>query len=321
MMAEARLSVLAAGPHVTVQDGGRAGFLRFGVPASGAMDRTALAMANVAVGNPAGAAAIEISPGGLTLELTGAPLRMALAGGGFVAGVEGAKFGSNTAFSMHPGQRLTIRPGPWGSWCVLAVAGRLQVAEWLGSAATHAASGFGGGALVPGRVLTVSDARPGPVAPWPFPCPVWARPRRILHVTLGPQERHFAPETVETLLSTPFRLSRAFDRMGLRLDGPPLPPVGALSIPSEPVLRGSVQVSGDGTPSILMADHQPTGGYPKIATLVSTDTDALAQLRPGDALRFVAISPQAAVARARRMLAERDAFLTRISAMLETVLP
>ncbi len=319
MMATARLAVLAAGPHVTLQDGGRPGFLRFGVPASGAMDRTALAMANVAVGNPPGATAIEVSPGGLTLALEGAPLRLALAGGGFIAEVSGTKYGSDTAFSLLPGQTLTLRPGPWGSWCVLAVAGRILAPEWLGSTATHAASGFGGGALTAGRVLKIQDPRPAPAAPFRFPCPVWARPRHVLHVTLGPQDHHFAPDTVETLLSTPFRLSRAFDRMGLRLDGPSLPPQGALSIPSEPVLRGSVQVSGDGVASILMADHQPTGGYPKIATLVSTDTDALAQLRPGDALRFVALSPEAALMRARRALAARAAFLTRLSAMIETV--
>ncbi len=201
---------------------------------------------------------------------------------------------------------------------MLAVAGRIEAPLWLGSTATHAASGFGGGALVAGRVLAVHDPRPAPAAPFRFPCPVWARPRRILHVTLGPQDHHFAPDTVETLLSTPFRLSRAFDRMGMRLDGLPLPPLGALSIPSEPVLRGSVQVSGDGVASLLMADHQPTGGYPKIATVVSTDTDAAAQLRPGDALRFVALTAPQARARARQALEARAAFLTRLSAMIET---
>lgn len=317
-MTEARLVVLAAGPHVTLQDGGRPGFLRFGVPASGAMDRPALAMANVAVGNPPGATAIEVSPGGLTLALEGAPLRLALAGGGFIAETETAIYGSNMAFSLLPGQTLRLRPGPWGSWSVLAVAGRIEAPAWLGSTATHAASGFGGGALVAGRVLAVHDPRPTPAAPFRFPCPVWARPRRILHVTLGPQDHHFAPDTVETLLSTPFRLSRAFDRMGMRLDGLPLPPLGALSIPSEPVLRGSVQVSGDGAASLLMADHQPTGGYPKIATVVSTDTDAAAQLRPGDALRFVALTAPQAQARARQALEARAAFLTRLSAMIET---
>lgn len=317
-MPVARLTVLSAGPHVTLQDGGRPGFLRFGVPASGAMDRPALAMANVAVGNPPGATAIEVSPGGLTLALEGAPLRLAIAGGGFIATTEASKYGSNMAFCLLPGQTLSLRPGPWGSWCVLAVAGLIEAPVWLGSTATHAASGFGGGALVPGRVLTIRDPRPARAAEIRFPCPVWARPRRILHVTLGPQDRHFSPDTLATFLSTPFRLSRAFDRMGLRLDGPPLPPEGALSIPSEPVLRGSVQVAGDGVASILMADHQPTGGYPKIATLVSTDTDAAAQLRPGDALRFVALTAPQARARARQALAARAAFLTRLSAMIET---
>jgi biotin-dependent carboxylase-like uncharacterized protein len=307
----ATLHILQAGPHVSIQDAGRPGLMRFGVPASGPMDRNALAIANTALGNPSGDPGIEVSPGGLTLEHSGAPLGIAIAGGGFLVTRNGDRLGSWTTLTLHPKDRLTIRPGPWGNWCCLAVRGRIQCRTWLESASTHALSGLGGGALTSGQSLTIDNPRP--IAEGALPCPVWARPRRYLHVTLGPQDHLFAPETLHTLLSTTFRLTAAFDRMGLRLSGPSLAPEGALGIPSQGVTRGAVQVAGDGVPTILMADHQTTGGYPKIATVIADDTDGLAQLRPGDALVFRAVSPARAIAMARQRAAARAAYLTALS--------
>ena len=130
-------------------------------------------------------------------------------------------------------------------------------------------------------------------------CPVAARPRGEVAVVLGPQERFFPPEARAALTGAAFRLTDAYDRMGVRLRGPSLAPEGALSIPSEPILRGAIQVAGDGVPAVLMADHQTTGGYPKIATIVSAHLDGFAQLRPHDAVRFRAVSPAEAVALAR----------------------
>ena len=115
-----------------------------------------------------------------------------------------------------------------------------------------------------------------------IPCPVWARPRAAVRAVLGPQDRFFAPEAVELLTTRPFQLTDSYDRMGVRLRGPRLEMASALNIPSEPILRGSVQVSGDGGATVLLADHQTTGGYPKIATLIGEDIDGFAQLRPHD---------------------------------------
>lgn len=312
-MTAARLTIHQAGPHVTLQDAGRPGLMRFGVPASGPMDRAALAIANTALGNPSGATGIEVSPGGLTLEVDFAPLGIAIAGGGFVVSCNGRTHGSWSVLTLQPNDRLTIRPGPWGNWCSLAVAGQIQCRTWLNSAATHAGSGLGGGALQAGQTLTVTNPRPAPEGG--IPCPVWARPKRRLHVTLGPQNSLFAPETIQTFLSTPFALTAAFDRMGQRLSGPPLTPRDALGIPSQAVTRGAVQVSGDGTATVLMADHQTTGGYPKIATLLSHETDALAQLRPGDRVAFHAVTPAQAVALARTRAAALQSYLARLSAL------
>lgn len=296
--ARAVLRVEQAGAHCSVQDGGRAGFLRFGVPGSGAMDRVALALANRALGNAAGAVAVEVSLGGLELVVEEGALSVAVAGGGFVVEAAGARTGSWSVISLRAGDRLAIRRGPWGAWCVLAFAGRLVCDGWLGSAATHAVSGLGGGAVTAGRRLVVEGARAVPERA--IPCPVFARPRGEVAVVVGPQDRFFAAATVETFLAATFRLTDGYDRMGVRLRGPSVAPVGALGIPSEPVLRGSVQVAGDGVATVLMADHQTTGGYPKIATVVGSELDALAQVRPHAALAFRAVTPGQAVAMARQ---------------------
>jgi allophanate hydrolase len=116
---------------------------------------------------------------------------------------------------------------------------------------------------------------------------------------MGPQERFFGAEARAAFLGDVFRVTDAGDRMGVRLRGPKLMPEEALSIPSEPILRGSVQVAGDGVPAVLMADHGTTGGYPKIATVIGADQDGFAQLRPRDAVVFRAVTPEAAVGAAR----------------------
>lgn len=296
-MAEAVLAIAFAGPHVSVQDAGRPGLMRFGVPASGPLDRQAFAAANLALGNPADAPAIEVSLGGLVLTCQSGAVGFAVAGGGFVVEHGAARRGAWSFATLRAGERLAIRPGRWGSWCYLAFAGALQSPLWLGHAATHALSGLGGGKLAAGQLWTVAETREARAGA--FPCPVFARPRHDPRVTIGPQDRFFAPETIDTFLHAPWRMTEASDRMGVRLAGPGIAPEAALDMLSEPILRGSVQVAGDGVPSVLLADHQTTGGYPKIATVLDCDLDAMVQLRPRDLLRFTAVSPAKAVEIAR----------------------
>jgi 5-oxoprolinase (ATP-hydrolysing) subunit C len=292
-MADARFVVRQVGPQVSVQDGGRRGSMRFGVPWSGAMDRKAMVVANAALGNDPGAAGIEVSAGGLVLDCIAGAVSVAIAGGGFVVDVSGALHGSWTVQTMRKGDSLALRAGPWGSWTYLVFAGGMVADHWLGSAATHVSSGLGGGKLAIAQEIVVTDTRTS--APRDLTCPVWARPRHQCHVVLGPQDQHF---DILPLLSDAFHLTDAYDRMGVRLRGPLLPHK-ALHIPSEPIVRGSVQVSGDGVATVLLADHQTTGGYPKIATLLSDDVDGFVQLRPHDAVRFKAISAEQAVEMAR----------------------
>lgn len=310
-MADALLRVVQAGPHVTLQDGGRRGMMRYGVPASGPMDRKALVIANTALGNAPGAAGIEVSPGGLVLDSVSGAVTLAAAGGGFILEVDGARRGSWCVLTLRAGQRLVVRPGQWGSWMMLAVAGRIERPDWLGSLATHGASGLGGGRLAAGDELRVSATRDLPERP--LPCPVTARPRPLLHAVAGPQDRFFGSRAMNALQHEGFRLTSAYDRMGVRLTGPVLLPEGALSIPSEPILRGSVQVSGDGVATVLLADHQTTGGYPKIATVIDDDLDGFVQCRPGQAIRFRLISPEAAVAIARQRAASFTRYLGQLT--------
>lgn len=312
-MSVASFRVVQVGPQVSIQDGGRRGHMRFGVPASGPMDRKSFVIANIALGNDPGATGIEVSRGGLVLDCLAGGTTIAVAGGGFIVEVAGRRFGSWSVISVASGDRLVIRPGPWGSWTYLAFAGRVESPVWLGSQSTHGPSGFGGGMLRAGQVIRIDDAIPCVTQQGPIPCPVWSRARHRLHCVLGPQDRFFSAETLRALTSQPFRLTDAYDRMGVRLRGPALHPIGALSIPSEPILRGSVQVPGDGVPAILLADHQTTGGYPKIATLLSDDVDGLVQCRPHQSIVLSAITPETALDMARQRAAQTAAFLAALA--------
>ena len=309
-MAEARFTVRACGPLVSYQDGGRTGMMRFGVAASGPMDRLAHAAAQAALGLPAGATALEVSLGGLELVCETGEVSFSVAGGDFQVLLAGVKLRSGCVRTVRAGETLAIRPGPSGSWATLAFCGELTCQRWAGHAATHSTSGLGGGMLTPGATLLVQqaqvcEAREGEMPPMPAALRGGARVR----VVLGPQTEHFEPGCVERLLGSTFAVSASCDRMGMRLEGPALPLRRALSIPSEPLVRGSIQVNGEGAASILLADHQTTGGYPKIATVVSCDLDAVAQRRPGEALRLQAVAAEQAVALARAHAAAVHAYL------------
>lgn len=295
--------------------------MRFGVAASGPMDRLAHAAAQTALGQPEGATALEVSLGGLDIVCETGEVSFSVAGGDFQVLLAGVKLRSGCVRTVRAGETLAIRSGPAGSWATLAFCGELACHRWAGHAATHSTSGLGGGLLGPGATLLVQhaqvcEAREGEMPPMPAAL----RDRARVRVVLGPQTEHFEPGCVERLLGSAFAVSASCDRMGMRLEGPALPLRRALSIPSEPLARGSVQVNGEGAASILLADHQTTGGYPKIATVVSCDLDAVAQRRPGERLRFEAVEPGQAVALARAHAAAVRAFLQEVGRPRGTLL-
>ena len=311
-MADPEFLVTAAGPLVTFQDGGRAGNMRYGVSASGPMDRLAFDAAHAALGNAPGQTAIEISLGGLVLRCKEGSVTVAITGGDFVVEHAGQKFSSWMILTICKGEQLAIRAGKAGSWAYLAFAGALQSKDWLGSQATHSTSGFGGGVLHSGQSIRVCEIairedRLGSIREPDF------SPKGPVRVVTGPQDQYFTGDGLARFFSDAFKISDAYDRMGMRLNGPTLELDGALSIPSEPIVRGSVQVAGDGVPTVLLADHQTTGGYPKIATVISCDSDSLAQSRAGQSVRFKSISSQQAVSETRTFLMKKAQYLEQIN--------
>jgi allophanate hydrolase len=265
------------------------------------MDRLAFAAAQVMIANRKDTAAIEVSLGGLLLECVEGEVSYAQAGGGFVGGWYVA--------TLRAGDRLHVQAGEWGRWCYLAFAGDLVRPKWLGRFATHAISGLGGGAVRTGDVLRIENADVLSAREGSYDAAPQSESRAHVLVTPSPQNRHFRDNAVDVFFGNTYTLTDAFDRMGVRLNGPALALNEALGIPSEPIVRGSVQVAGDGVPTVLLADHQTTGGYPKIATVLSCETDRVAQMRAGAKVVFQAVTPEEAVAYARAVAEARALFL------------
>lgn len=305
------LAVEQAGPLTTIQDAGRPGHMRFGVTESGPVDRTGFVAAHAALGNAPGGTAVELSHGGIVLRCLAGEVGFALAGGDFGARIDNHALGSWTTGVLRTGSRLVIRDGTHGNWATLAFAGRIDCARWLGSAATLALAGLGGGRLVAGDKIIIDADPVGDPGSWDLPSA--PTDTGAIRVVLGPQEQYFAPESIRALLSEPFVAATAFDRMGMVLDGPALPPLSVTML-SAPLLRGAIQVNGAGTATILLADHQTTAGYPRIATVISADIDRAAQIRPGAGLRFAAVDVAEAIAIARRAAVARRTWLQALAA-------
>ncbi|SDJ60140.1 biotin-dependent carboxylase uncharacterized domain-containing protein [Variovorax sp. OV700] len=312
-MTEARLLVRSCGPLVSYQDGGRPGMLRFGVPASGPMDRLAHAAANIALGCPEGSTAMEISMGGLEVVCESGEVTCCVSGGDFQVRHSGALTKSWCVRTIRTGDVLSVRPGRWGSWAYLAFCGELVCEQWAGHTATHSTSGLGGGSLAPGAAVLLRNTRIAEEREGDLPVPAFAYSRKLARVVLGPQTGRFEADSAAAFLQESFAVTPACDRMGMRLSGPKLALKDALSIPSEPIVRGSIQVGGDGVASILLADHQTTGGYPKIATVLSSDLDGLSQLRPHDNLGFQAVDAMEAIRLVRAEAPLRSQFLKEIA--------
>ena len=295
-----RLIVKSCGPMTSLQDAGRIGWRRFGVSSSGAMDRLALAQANALVGNGPGAAAIEMILVGGTFEAADGPVRIAVSGAPASVTVGGRALAPSTSAILQPGESATIGPAQAGVFGYLAVSGGFVAPLALGSLSLHPRAGIGG---LDGRPLRAGDELPlagvepsGPELALP---PLQLEPDAPIRIVLGPQADHFSEKALADFLAATYTVSAEADRMGYRLSGPAIPHLHGFNIVSDGIVAGSVQVPGSGVPIVMMADHQTTGGYPKIATVISADLRVLAQRRPGDRVRFEAIPMEAAQEAAR----------------------
>jgi 5-oxoprolinase (ATP-hydrolysing) subunit C len=284
------LRVLHAGNGATIQDAGRYGYLRYGVTPAGPMDWVAFNTANLALGNDDRAAAIEISVGGLKVVCEGTPLWVAYAGGEFVWRRNGEPLPKAARACLEPGMALEARAGQSGALSYLAADGGFATPVTLGSRATHTRSGIGG---IDGRMLRNDDVLPvassGAKRAENFEASInapWLAQQGALRVVLGPQDDYFAQEALSTFFSSEFTLTAMADRMAYRFEGPDIASARGYDIVSDGIALGAIQIPGDKRPLILMADRQPTGGYPKLGTIARADIGRLAQMRPGDRCRF-----------------------------------
>lgn len=278
------IEVIRAGALSTVQDLGRPGWAHLGVPRSGALDVPALRLANRLVGNPEGAAALEITLTGATVRLresrtvavTGAPAPITL---------DGRAVGYGSPLSVPAGATLALGLPRYGVRSYLAVSGGLAVPPVLGSRSTDTLSGLGPPPVRDGDLIPLGPPAAAPsmvdFVPW-RPAPDVLR----LRIRLGPRDDWFTTDAVQTLYATAYQVSPLSNRIGARLAGAALARAVPGELDSEGVVLGAVQVSADGLPVVFLADHPTTGGYPVIAVVDAADLPWLAQARPGTTVRF-----------------------------------
>ena len=293
------LRVIKPGMLTTIQDAGRWGYQSRGVPVAGPMDSVSLRLANALVGNARGAAGLEITLLGPELEFEDERV-IAIAGAEFDVTLDGKVVALHAPFIVSSGSHLRFGMRRRGARAYLAVTGGIATEAVLGSRATHVISAMGG---VDGRPLRAGDAVPlGPTTHLQgtahASAPIVPLPDRGARVRVmpGPQADYFAADALDVLQSSPYTIGQQSDRMGFRLEGPRLTHARGADVISGATPLGVLQVPASGQPILLMADRQTTGGYPKIATVITADIPIAGQLGPGDSISFVVCSIAEAMA-------------------------
>lgn len=288
------------GLFTTIQDFGRLSYQHVGVPVSGAVDILSLQIANALVGNSRDHAAFEAFAFGPELEAVGGAARIAWAGGvcdAQIIGENPRRVQRLQSITLYPGEILRIGPIKDASCVYVAVEGGFAIAPILGSRSTYVRGRIGG---LEGRTLKPGDEIPLAVAE------AEVRPELELadspdfgsgpfRVVMGPQDDYFTEEGKNTLLDSEYKVSNDVDRVGMRLIGPAIKHARETEMPSDGTVNGNIQIPGSGEPIVLLPDRSTTGGYPKIATVISAELPRLSRLLPGQPLRFVAISQKEAI--------------------------
>jgi antagonist of KipI len=303
------IQVQAPGLLSTVQDLAREGFGPFGVSPSGAADPISLRMGNRLVGNAEGAAGLEMTLLGGTFVFPQDTL-IALTGSDFGATLDGAPLDLWASVEAKSDQTLRLGATRSGARCYLCVQGGIAVKPFLSSASTHLLSGLGGyegRAVRKGDVLQIAPAtaphRKSTISPGALER---LSPRKVLRVTPGPQSDSFSEASQQQFFAGSYRVAEDSNRMGLRLEGQPIAHGSSGEMITEGVSLGAVQITAGGLPIILFVEQQTTGGYAKIANVISADLHSLGQLRPRDAIRFERVDWDTA----RALLLEQEQLLT-----------
>lgn len=294
------IKVLRPGLLTTVQDQGRKQYLAYGMPKSGVMDRYAANVANLLCSNPLSAAVLEMTVGGGSFIFSQA-MRIAVCGAEMPLELNGTPIDAWTAIDVEAGDALDAGMVRSGCRCYLAVSGGIDVPEVMGSRSTYFRAGIGGYEGRPLKAedhLAVLEAMPHAEVPVNVPAdliPVYGQDI-ILRLLLGPQDELFNEQGLRSLLESTFLVSGEADRMGYRLEGPAIAHRDKADIVSDALVPGAVQVPGNGQPIIMMVDCGTTGGYAKIATVISADLWKVAQAKPQDRVRFSLCEETEAVA-------------------------
>lgn len=308
-----QLLVTAIGPASSIQDGGRPGSQRYGLTPGGGIDPLALAAANALVGNALFAPAVEIGPFGATFTAQGGPVCVSLTGALRPASVGARQIGLNQSATLQDGEKLTLGFARDGVFSYLAIAGGIKGEPMFGSFAVNARAGLGSPyprPLQSGDTLDLlaASARADQMIELP---PVPGGPIRVV---LGPQNDEFDDDMIALFLDSDWAISATSDRMGYRLEGPVIKHRHGHNIVSDGTVNGSIQVPGNGAPIVLMPDRGTSGGYPKIATVITADLGRFAQTPAGRAFRFKAVTMDQAQAEARGFAALMRSLPGRIKA-------
>jgi len=315
------LRVLAPGMMTTVQDLGRVGYQHLGVAASGALDPISLRAANALVGNPPGTGALEVAYLGPTVVVDADSVRLAVVGASATIEVlpdetarRGTRYASMRTIRVRRGEVVRIGSFSDGAVLYVAVEGGFAIEPVLDSVSTYIRGGFGGWQ---GRALAAGDRLPlrrdaasdcGEFRLEGLKLSPPARYRAIL----GPQSDFFSDGSIKALFDNEYTVRPESDRMGMRLVGHKLDHIRGFNIVSDAIAPGSIQVPGNGQPIILLADRQTTGGYPKIATVISADLPALGRVRIGGKIAFQQVTIEEAQHLRRQLLNEIDKIRNRI---------
>jgi len=315
------LRVLTPGLLTTVQDLGRVGYQHLGVAVGGALDPVSLCAANALVGNEPGAGALEVAYVGPTLVVDADSARLGFAGANATIEIlpsesakTGTRIGSMRTFHLRRGEVVRIGSLSDAAVLYIAIEGGLRIEPALGSVSTYIRGGIGG---LHGRALVSGDRIP-------LRCNVAVERResRIqgldlsppprFRAILGPQSDYFSEDGISQLFECQYEVCAGSDRMGMRLKGPKLDHVRGFDIVSDGIAPGSIQVPGSGQPIVLLADRQTTGGYPKIATVVSGDLPALGRVPIGRKIAFEQVTIDVARTLRRRLLDEIERIGNRV---------
>jgi biotin-dependent carboxylase-like uncharacterized protein len=293
-----RLVVTSIGPASSVQDGGRPGWQRYGLTSGGAMDRLSLAAANTLVGNDALSAAIEVGPFGAAFTARDGAVRIALTGASRTADIAGRAVAFDSSMTLAEGETLTLGFARGGAFSYLALEGGIAGELMFGSLAVNARAGLGSPyprPLQAGDELRVAAA--SGAAECRIEMPASDAPVRVV---MGPQDDEFSDEAKALFLAGEWKISATSDRMGYRLEGPVIKHLHGHNIVSDGTVNGSVQVPGNGQPIVLMPDRGTSGGYPKIATVITADFGRFAQIPAGRGFRFKPVTMAEAQAEAKK---------------------